>query len=408
MDIKMPVFEMEMVDRNRKDGYWVEEFFTKGKNSLPDIIGYGMNSSEIYLYQNSGWEKTKIADLKNPIGMHRADITGNGLDDIVVCHDYGRHMIECDPKGGRIVWLENPGDPNGEWKKHYVGKHIGMHRLRVGYFTQTEKLEILAFPVVGKQFDIHSDISVILYTQPEDVHNAAEWEKVVINNTYFHLIHEVSMKKYLNKYNSKLDSVLVASKEGVSWLYYDVCSNQWKIESLGIGELGQESITTFIGTGNCDAGKVGDDQFAYIAAIEPFHGNMVSVYIKDTDSELTGVKWKRIVLDTYGTPTLPTETTIGESPAHFVICADFDGDGDDEFLVGLRGPMPWEGVFYYKAIDVKKGIFAKWRISSYSVARIAIADFDGDGKLDFATIGYSVDGYYNVDDPKLIVFYNRM
>ena len=45
----------------------------------------------------------------------------------------------------------------------------------------------------------------------------------------------------------------------------------------------------------------------------------------------------------------------GEGPAHHVVAADFDGDGDDEFLVALRGPMPLQGVFYYKAVDVRRG-----------------------------------------------------
>jgi hypothetical protein len=69
--------------------------------------------------------------------------------------------------------------------------------------------------------------------------------------------------------------------------------------------------------------------------------------------------------------------------------------------------MPWQGVFYYKAVDVRNGVFVKWRVSDDSVARITVADFDGDGRLDFATIGYSVAGYYQTDNPLIAVFYNR-
>jgi hypothetical protein len=36
------------------------------------------------------------------------------------------------------------------------------------------------------------------------------------------------------------------------------------------------------------------------------------------------------------------------------------------------GPHPEKGIMYYKAIDVGKGLFAKWRIAEESSARIAV------------------------------------
>jgi hypothetical protein len=171
---------------------------------------------------------------------------------------------------------------------------------------------------------------------------------------------------------------------------------------IGASEQSEVTRTTFKGSGDVDAGRIGSDPFAYIPAVEPFHGNMVAVYIKETNALLTEVRWNRHVLDVYDNP-----NSHGEGPGHFVICADFDRDGDDEFLVALRGPWPWQGVFYYKAIDVKRGIFVKWRVASESAARIAVADFDGDKRLDFATIGYSVAGYYEAQNPKIMVYYNR-
>lgn len=410
----LPNFEQEIVTERLRSGYWVEAVDIDRDGYL-DLVGYGMSVPEIYWYKNgrsqgtsASWSKNLVVDrIDMPVGMDSADITGNGFPDLVVCYDlYGDTGTFRDPSadGGRIDWLENPGDsdvPVSRWRRHYVGQFPAMHRLKIGYFTQREKLEIIGFPIVSTSH-MHGLLNVVLFAQPDDPLSAESWTRTTIDDSYFRFVHGVEKKANLIK-DSDLDSLIVASDEGVTWLYFDVERREWVKKLIGKGEHSQVERTSFKGSGDADVGRVGEDRFAYVAAVEPFHGNTVVVYVRDTSGINGDWNWRRHVLDIYSDP-----NEGGESPGHCVVCADFDGDGEEEFLVGLRGPEPWQGVMYYKAVDLQNGVFVKWRVASESVARIAIGDFAGRGAIDFATIGYAIDNYYVADNPKIAVYHNRV
>ncbi|MFC8451542.1 FG-GAP repeat domain-containing protein [Kitasatospora sp. NPDC057223] len=407
-NLRAPKFAAEIVADQLRDGYWLEAPDIDNDNK-PDLFGYGLRLGEIYWYQNGEkWTRRLVADkIKMPVGADFADISGNGHPDIIVCYDlYGPigTIQDANTAGGKIDWLENPGSPDKDesrWKRHYVGRATGMHRLRVGHFTQTERLEIIGLPIVAKE-DVHAVLPVVLFTQPDDVQSAEEWPMTVIDDSHFRMIHGAEKKPGLIP-GSDRDSMLLASDEGVTWLYWDDSAKEWVRKLIGTGELTQFEQTGFRGSGDLNAGRIGDDPMAYVAAIEPFHGNTVAVYTKAADGPAGEVEWKRTLLDVYGDP-----NENGEGPGHQIVCADFDGDGEDEFLVALRGPWPWQGVMYYKAIDLENGVWAKWRVSDESVARIATADFNGDGRLDFATIAYSVQNYYVAKDAKLMLYRNEI
>jgi hypothetical protein len=126
------------------------------------------------------------------------------------------------------------------------------------------------------------------------------------------------------------DSMLVASREGTTRLYYQ--DNVWKRDLIGIGEPKDKDQSPTSespgsgdhwGTGCVDVGKVGDDPFAYIATLDPFHGTTACVYTK-INRGMKGNQWKRHVLDEYGTPNQLKH--IGDGPGNYIVCADFDGE----------------------------------------------------------------------------------
>jgi hypothetical protein len=409
--LPVPAFKSIVVADKLRDGYWVEAVDVDNNGKI-DLVASGLAEGHVVWYENPGryeantkWTMHPVKTFFKPVALVSAKLTNDSYPDLIACHNYGGCMFDCKPGDGTISWLKNPGpDKPGNtaletWELRHVADLLATHRIILGHFTQKEKLELLALPVVGPD-GVHKPVEVTLYTIPDaqDITNRENWSGVVIDKTSFRVIHGVVKGKFGA---SGLDSVLLACEEGIVHLSY--MNNHWQKESIGSGEPPNLKVTSeirqFKGSGNVAAGKMGTNPLAYIATLEPFHGSTVAVYTK---SKQAASGWKRTILDIFG----DQDKQTGEGNGHHVVTADFDGDGNDEFLVALRGPNPWQGVFYYKVVDLENGVFTKTRVSDSSAARIAVADFDGDGRLDFATTGYYTPGYFLADNPQIRVFLN--
>ena len=94
------------------------------------------------LHLAAAWPSTQIAKLDSPVAVFVVDVDGDGKDDLIICYNYGQDFINCNPNGGYIAWLENPGrNRDGQpvkkaWTKRYIGRWPAMHRLKAGFFTQ--------------------------------------------------------------------------------------------------------------------------------------------------------------------------------------------------------------------------------------------------------------------------------
>jgi hypothetical protein len=171
---------------------------------------------EVYWYENGPeWKRhLVISDMHMLVGMDFGDITGRGWQDPVICYELygpGGRIDDPDTNGGKIDWIENPGYPENtqeRWRRHYIGRITGMHRLRVGYFTQRSKIEVLAFPIVAKE-NVHALLPIGLLQKPDDLENASEWPMFLVDNSYCRMVHGVIRKRSLVP-ASDLDSVLVA------------------------------------------------------------------------------------------------------------------------------------------------------------------------------------------------------
>jgi hypothetical protein len=394
-------FEKVVVADKLNDGYWVEAVDIN-KDHKPDLVTSGLTEGKVVWYENPTWNEHYITTLPKPVALDHSDIDGDGWTDIVISHDYGQCMFNCGPNDGKISWLRNPGNKKLEWQKYHIGDLVATHRLHLGHLTTKDNLELLALPVVGSS-GVDSPVPITLYTKPQDVLNANKWDSKVVDRS-FHVIHGVLPYKSVGE----LDSLLLASSEGINIFSLDK-TGKAIIQPIAKGEVvphcsGENTEShCFQGSGDVSIGYLKEKSLFdhYFATVEPFHGNVIAFYTLDAKNE-SEEKYERTVQEIFG----PQDEAVG----HHVVTADFDGDGDDEFLVAERGPKPWQGVAYYDPIrnGDSKIEFKKTQLSDSSTARIAVADFDGDGYKDFATTGYYTEGYFLADDPQVLVFFNRI
>eukprot|EP00966_Prymnesium_polylepis_P207574 4808138-Prymnesium_polylepis.1 len=123
-----------------------------------------------------------------------------------------------------------------------------MHRIAVGHFTQTSRVEIIGLPVVSKGNDWFSGMPALLYTINASGDARDPWSEYVIVDNYFHFLHEFTMGKFLSADGSELDSIVASSIEGVTWMWFDTSQpgypgtspdhklGRWQLSPIGLGE----------------------------------------------------------------------------------------------------------------------------------------------------------------------------
>ncbi|KAL4746044.1 hypothetical protein BDW72DRAFT_207696 [Aspergillus terricola var. indicus] len=205
--VRAPKFASQVIHK-RADGYWIDKFYYHKDDKAPGLIVSGLEGKIEYLenpkrtcpcpseaesnwidleegaeseneftpsdaeaggkcelfvlvQSEAEWTPYEICHLNTPVPTASMDITGNGYNDLIVGYNYGATMIDSDPDGGDVIWLENPGnDPKEEWRQHFIGRWPTVHRLAVGYFTQRTFPEVIAAPV-------STPIPLIIFQKPD-------------------------------------------------------------------------------------------------------------------------------------------------------------------------------------------------------------------------------------------------
>ncbi|MFN7993691.1 MAG: VCBS repeat-containing protein [Bryobacteraceae bacterium] len=316
-----------------------------------DLIALASGMTELVWFENPGWERHVIAgNLSGMINLAAWDLDGDGIPEIVLGTGF---EMQASKSTGIISVLHHNGDPRQPWTIREIDRLPSSHRLRWANIDGSGKKVVVNQPLTNAQAEHPEDHA----STPLVFYRPGEWKRELIGEQDQGVVHGI----YIVDWDGDgRDEILTASFSGIH-LYKLEKNGRWTRSEITKGD---PAPWPKCGSSDVAVGKLARQR--YLAAIEPWHGNQVSIYRKQ------GRDWSRNVID----------DTI--SDGHTILTADLNGDGRDEVIAGYRG----KGVNIYSAQDAKGDNWSKQVLdATISAAACAIADLNGDGRPDLTCIG---------------------
>ena len=318
----------------------------------PDLIALASGMSEFVWYENPTWKRHLIAGgLSHMINCAFLDGGPGGTPEIVLASGFSMVPKES---AGIVSVLRPKADPTEPWTITEIDRLSTSHRLRVAH------PEGIAHPIVVNAPLANADAVAPDYRGENALvfYRPGTWKREYISRENQGLVHGILIVDWDG---DGRDEVLTAGFEGVH--LFKLAAGKWTRTELLKGDPAPWPKS---GTSDISIGRLGKERF--LAAIEPWHGNEVSIYRRN------GNTWDRQVIDT------------SLVDGHTIQTADFDHDGNDEIISGFRGGS--RSVYIYKYDPAAK----KWNRSTLddggiAAAACAVADLNGDGRPDVACIG---------------------
>lgn len=366
-DSAKPVFESVTIDNAISIGYGLAIGDMDGDGKLDILLA---DAREFVWYQNPTWKKhvfAKLPQIRDNVCIAAEDIDGDGKVEIAVGANWNPGETSDGAKSGSVHYLQRPAKDDELWAPTDLPHDPTVHRMRWMKFDD-RGWALVVLPLHGRENKNGAGdkgVRVQAYFPPkENKGDAAAWKVETLDES-MHVTHN------LDRLPGNDGTMVVGGKEGL--LLVDA---KGKTSRFQIADAADSPISpkAFPGVGEIRwFSKANGGALPDLAAIEPFHGNMLATYAATKDP----LKVERRILD----------DTLNQG--HALGCGDFLRTGSDQIVAGWREPNA-EKHFGIKLYAKNAG--GVWEASWVDQDKMAcedlkVADLDGDGRLDIIAAG---------------------